>query len=306
MTCLHLRAPAKLNLALRVVGRRADGYHELVTLFHAIDLCDDLYVAADCAGVQFTATAADPTLAVPVDASNLVVRALQLLREHAGAAGFRAHLHKRIPHGGGLGGGSSDAAAALRLGNALLPRPLAAAELHPLAARLGADVPFCLAGGSQWGRGVGDQLAPATDVPHLHFVLVVPPFGCPTVDVYKNFAAEWHGGAPQATLDPLTVPQNWDAAVRMGFPNDLEAAACRVRPELATLRTAVAELGHPEVRMTGSGSTWFVACQDAAAAARCRVDLQPLERRGIRLLPVASFGPAAAPEEHPWPASGHG
>lgn len=306
MNGLHLRAPAKLNLWLRVVGRRSDGYHLLVTLFHAIDLCDELWVAEGHDGVQCTGSADAPHLVVPTDGGNLVVRALQLLCEHAGAAGFRAHLHKRIPHGGGLGGGSSDAAAALRLGNALLARPLAPAELHALAARLGADVPFFLAGGSQWGQGVGDQLSPARDVPQQHFVLVVPPFGCPTVDVYKNFAAQWHGGAPQASLATLTVPQNWDAVVRMGFPNDLEAAACRVRPELAALRSTVAELGHPEVRMTGSGSTWFVAAQDAAAAARCRADLQPLERQGIRLLVAASAGPVAAPERRPWPASGLG
>lgn len=306
MNALYLRAPAKLNLVLRVVGRRADGYHRLVTLFHAIDLADELWVAPAPAGVQLTASAEDAALAVPTDDRNLVVRALRSLGAAAGAAGFRAHLHKRIPHGGGLGGGSSDAAAALRLGNALLPVPLPAARLHALATQLGADVAFFLVGGSQWGRGVGDELAPATDVPGQHFVLVVPPFGCPTVEVYKNFAAQWRDGPPQGNLDPLTVPHNWDAAVRMGFPNDLEAAACRVRPELAAVRDRVVGLGYPGVRMTGSGSTLFVACEDAAVAARCRADLEPLERHGIRLCAAASVGAVAAIERRPWPEPGIG
>jgi 4-diphosphocytidyl-2-C-methyl-D-erythritol kinase len=275
---LWLPARAKLNLVLRVVGRRADGYHLLETLFHALALHDDLWLArADGGDVALHSSADAPELAVPAGADNLVVRALRALQLAVGdgAPGFRAHLHKRIPHGGGLGGGSSDAAAALRLGNALLARPLADDRLGALASSLGADVRFFLSGGSQWGRGIGDELEVA-NVPPMHFVLVVPPFACPTAEVYRNHAALWNGGPPQGSVPAVTVPLPRDSAVRIGLANDLEPAAERVRPALRELRRRVADLGFPAVRMTGSGSTLFVACDSEADARRCADRLAPL------------------------------
>jgi 4-diphosphocytidyl-2-C-methyl-D-erythritol kinase len=205
--------------------------------------------------------------------------------------GFTAVLHKRIPHGGGLGGGSSDAAAALRLGNELLAVPLAPADLHALAVPLGADVAFFLRGGSQWGRGIGDELTPAP-VPPMWFVLLVPPFGCPTAAVYKNYAALWKDGGPQDTVVAVTVPNTRDSAVRIGFANDLEPAAERVRPELAALRARVTELGYPHVRMAGSGSTLFVAVDDEAEQQRCLAALGVLRSDGVRLVPTRSAGGA--------------
>lgn len=305
MNALRLPARAKLNLVLRIVGRRADGYHLLDTLFHALELHDDLWVARAAVGVVLAVSADAPHLLVPAGGDNLVGRALQRLAEAAGADhGFRAHLHKRIPHGGGLGGGSSDAAAALRLGNRLLDRPLDDAALHRVAVSLGADVPFFLRGGSQWGRGIGDELSPA-EVPPRHFVLILPPYGCPTAEVYKNHAALWNGGRPQDTVPAITVPQTRDSAVRIGFVNDLEPAAERVRPELAALRRRVAALGYSGVRMTGSGSTLFVAHDHEGAARRCETDLAPLGADGVRLLVTRSA--TRAPDEPfvgPWPEPG--
>ena len=278
---LLLPARAKLNLVLRVVGRRSDGYPLLETLFHALALHDDLWLTRAAAGIALRVTADDARLAVPPGPDNLVVRALRELASAVGGApGFHAHLHKRIPHGAGLGGGSSDAAAALRLGNELLGRPLDAGRLAQLGSRLGADVPFFLRGGSQWGRGVGDELEPVA-VPPRHFVLLVPPFPCATADVYKNHAAHWQSGAAQDRVAHTTGPTTRDSAVRTGFCNDLEAAAERVRPELAVLRRRVEALGHPDVRMTGSGSTLFLALPDAARAAQCAAGLVGLLVDGV-------------------------
>ncbi len=299
---LCLPARAKLNLVLRIVGRRADGYHLLETLFHPLALHDDVVVVRADAGITLQVTAEHESLVVSSGADNLVVRALVRLAEHVGhRGGFAVHLHKRIPHGGGLGGGSSDAAAALRLGNELLGRPLAETALAQLAVALGADVPFFLRGGSQWGRGIGDELTPV-DVPPRWFVLLVPPFGCPTADVYKTYAALWKSSAPQASVAEITVPDTRDPALRNAFHNDLEPAAERVRPQLADLRGRVVGMGYPGVRMTGSGSALFVACDDAVAAQRCAERPQPLRADGVRLLCTASAGPGLdAPRPPDWP-----
>lgn len=290
-SALCLPARAKLNLVLRIVGRRTDGYHLLETLFHPLALHDDVEVARAPAGITLQVTAAHDSMLVSAGPDNLVVRALARLCEHTGErGGFAVRLHKRIPHGGGLGGGSSDAAAALRLGNELLGRPLADAALAQLAVALGADVPFFLRGGSQWGRGIGDELTPA-DVPSRSFVLLIPPFGCPTADVYKTHAALWKSSAPQASVRDITVPDTRDPALRIAFHNDLEPAAERVRPELAELRGRVVAMGFPGVRMTGSGSTLFVAWDDDAAARACAERLEPLQAQGVRLLRTTSAGP---------------
>ncbi|MEZ6037766.1 MAG: 4-(cytidine 5'-diphospho)-2-C-methyl-D-erythritol kinase [Planctomycetota bacterium] len=282
---LALPARAKLNLSLRVVGRRADGYHLLDTVFHTLQLHDDLVVArGDGSGVALTVRSDREALSVPTDERNLVVRALQQLQQAAGdGGGFRVRLHKRIPHGGGLGGGSSDAAAALRLGNLLLGEPLDAAALDALAVRLGADVPFFLRGGTQRGRGIGDELAPL-QVPSRHFVLVLPPFGCETAAVYKIHAAMWNQGADAATVRPVTVPENRDTAVGIGYANDLEAAAEQLQPALSRLRRAIAAAGVPTTHMTGSGSTLFVPFDDADAAERCAIGLR-------RAVPAVDEGP---------------
>ncbi|MBL9079018.1 MAG: 4-(cytidine 5'-diphospho)-2-C-methyl-D-erythritol kinase [Planctomycetes bacterium] len=290
---LVLPARAKLNLVLRVVGRRADGYHLLETLFHTIDLHDDLWLARGGRGIELHVTGDDPALVVPADADNLVARALARLAAAAGVApDFVVHLHKRIPHGAGLGGGSSDAAAALRLGHELLGRPLGDAALAALAVALGADVPFFLRGGSQWGRGIGDELT-AASVPPRHFVLVVPPFGCPTADVYKNHAAHWQSGPAQDSVARVTGPNTRDSAVHTGFCNDLEPAAERVRPELAALRRRIEQIGHPDVRMTGSGSTLFLAFAEAAAAQQCAAGLEAQLRGGVRVVVTRSAGAGA-------------
>ncbi len=290
----YLPARAKLNLQLHVVGRRADGYHQLQTLFHALELHDGLWLRRRTEpGIGLTVTADQPSLAVDAGDDNLVVRALRTFAlHHPPAGGWQVHLHKRIPAGGGLGGGSSDAAAALRLAAAANGLAAGPDRLHELARSLGADVAFFLRGGSQWGRGVGDELEPA-QVPARHFVLLLPPFGCPTADVYKMFAMRWNVPCHGDSVRPSTAADNSDAQGRMGsyreFYNDLQPAAELVRPALADLRHRVVACGFPQVCMSGSGSTLFVACDDAATAAAAAGLLEEeLSADGVRVLVTRS------------------
>lgn len=293
---LALPARAKLNLVLRITGRRADGYHLLETLFHTVELHDDLWLAPAERGISLHVTADRPELVVAASPDNLVTKALERLLAVSGRRhGFVVHLHKRIPHGAGLGGGSSDAAAALRLGNAVCGDPLDGVQLDHLATTLGADVPFFLRGGSQWGRGIGEMLEPAI-VPPRHFVLVVPPFGCATVDVYKNYAALWNSAAAQVRLADVTEPNTRDSAVRSQFRNDLLPAAERVAPALGLLRRRIAELGFADVAMTGSGSALFVACTDEAAAEACAQRLGVLAKDKVRVVVTRSAGGLDVPE----------
>ncbi|MBK8096924.1 MAG: 4-(cytidine 5'-diphospho)-2-C-methyl-D-erythritol kinase [Planctomycetes bacterium] len=296
-------APAKLNLVLKITGRRADGYHLLRTLFHAIDLHDDLWLARAATGLHLTTGADDERAAVPPGPDNLVVRAVGAFCAAAGIEiAFKIHLHKRIPHGGGLGGGSSDAATTLRLLQAATGSPLSTMQLHEIARGLGADVAFFLRGGSQWGCGVGDELTPAEGVPDRHFVLLVPPFPCPTAGVYKNYAAHLASGAPQGRLNAVTDFRSEDCLGSDKFENDLAAAAERICPELAVLRARLSGFGFPDVHMTGSGSTLFLAFPALGPAHAAVQTLLPLTADGVRLFVSRSVrADVTPPLQADWP-----
>lgn len=219
-------APAKLTLSLRVTGVRPDGYHTLDAEMVTVDLADRL-VFAPGAGLTVTSSAVGG-LPVPADDTNLVARALVLL----GRSAF-VQLDKRIPAGAGLGGGSADAAAVLRW---------AGVDDPAVAARLGADVPFCVAGGRARVTGIGDVLTPLPLDPLLGrpYTLVTPPFGVSTVAAYRAW-------------DALGGPHAEDEG-----GNDLEAAALTIEPRLARWRDDLAEATGQRARLAGSGSTWFV------------------------------------------------
>ena len=306
-SALSLFCPAKLNLHLRINGRRADGYHLLETLFHAIDLGDDLVAERIDGPMSLAVTADDPRDALPPSDDNLVLRAARAFCARAGVSpSFAFHLHKRVPHGGGLGGGSSDAAGALRLCNALCGEPLDRAALHEVARPLGADVAFFLDGGTQWGRGVGDELEAVADAPSLYFTLLIPPFGCPTIDVYKTRAAMWKGSQGVDTIDRVRdqLHDVADATVRGEIVNDLAAAAELVRPELARVRERAESLCVGRVAMTGSGSTLFVAAGSEREAMRQRERLAPIAEMSVRMIAARSFGPAPAPRPVRTPSPG--
>jgi 4-diphosphocytidyl-2-C-methyl-D-erythritol kinase len=216
-----LRAPAKLTLSLRVTGVRDDGFHLIDAEMVSLDLCDEL-VFADGDGLEVIGSGGG--LAVVADEDNLVRRALR-------AVDRRAHvtLTKRIPAGGGLGGGSSDAAAVLRWAGR--------ADDVALAASLGADVPFCLRGGRARVTGIGDVLEPLPDLSRT-FTLLTPPFGVSTPAVYQAW-------------DDLGGPTG-------AGPNDLEPAALAVEPRLGEWRDRLGDACGATPVLAGSGSTWFV------------------------------------------------
>jgi 4-diphosphocytidyl-2-C-methyl-D-erythritol kinase len=275
---LTLRAPAKLNLYLAVLGRRPDGYHELVTVMQALDLCDELRLRlVPRAGVSLAL--AQPAPGVPEGSENLALRAAELVLERAGAAGdlgVELRLDKRIPAGGGLGGGSSDAAAALVGVNRLLGTPLEPAALSALAARLGSDVTFFLHGGTALCTGRGEIVQPIEAPRPFDVTLLLPPFATPT-PVYAALHAD-RGGAPalaamrrepaRDTPDLHTLQRAVADADVEGleylFRNDLEAPARTVEPRLAAL------LDRTRLHLSGSGSTLFGYGRRAAElAAEC-------------------------------------
>ena len=225
----ELVAPAKLTLGLRITGRRDDGYHLIDAEMVSLDLHDILTIDDRSVGLSVVGRFAT---GVPLDASNLVDRALRLIGRRA-----RITIDKRIPHGGGLGGGSSDAAAVLRWGGVTDPSA---------AAVIGADVAFCLVGGRARVRGIGDIVDPLPYVERT-VTLVVPPLTVSTPAAYRAW-------------DDLGGPT-------MFGPNDLEPAALAVVPELARWRDRIEELSGQRPILAGSGATWFVHGQHSNALA---------------------------------------
>ncbi|MFI5312433.1 MAG: 4-(cytidine 5'-diphospho)-2-C-methyl-D-erythritol kinase [Gemmatimonadales bacterium] len=251
----RVEAQAKLNLLLRVGKREASGYHQLVTLFQRIALADSVLVrvagrarSLDCAGAGVAAVE-----------ENLAWRAAVAFAAAAGwPGGFAIEIHKHIPVGGGLGGGSADAAAVLRALNALAPRPLDPATIGDVALGLGADVPYLLSGHPlALGTGRGERLTALAPLPARDVVLLVPPFGVSSAEAFALLAAS-RSGKPTATEGPLLLrePLTWEV-VAAHATNDLESVVFTQHPELGRLRDAAERTGACMARMTGSGSTIF-------------------------------------------------
>lgn len=254
MTTVRVQCPAKVNLALRVLGRREDGYHEIVTLFQGIDLWDDLE-GVEAGGLSLTVS--EPS--IPADDGNLVVRAAKLLQERVPGArgrGARLRLSKEIPAGAGLGGGSSDAAGALVLLDTLWGLGLDTAALGRLAAEVGSDAPFFLTGGTALGTGRGEAIERLPCIPERTVLLGCPPYGLSTPEVYRALGAPLTAQAADVTVPRLFVKlaEGNDFALAT---NDLEAAAFGIRPELGAFRDALSRSGAEVALLSGSGSTVF-------------------------------------------------
>ena len=267
-------APAKLNLTLLVTGRRADGYHLLQTVFRFIDFADELRIA-----VRRIERLTDiPGVAVDDD---LTVRAARLLQQAAGTRlGADIALEKRLPIGGGLGGGSSDAATVLIALNRLWGLDWPRERLQTLALALGADVPVFIFGASALAGGVGEQLT-ALELPPAWYVVLVPPVGVATVRIFQD---------PDLIRNsiPLTIPPFSFVAGR----NDLEAVVCRHYPDVAKHLAWLRQYG--AARMSGSGACVFAEFGSEAEAREVAGRLPPTMRgivaRGLDRHPMWSMG----------------
>jgi 4-diphosphocytidyl-2-C-methyl-D-erythritol kinase len=261
-----VRAPAKVNLYLDVVGKRKDGYHEISTLFLKIRLADKLYFKKIKKGIKLSCTG----IPVPTDSSNLVYKAA-LLMQQAGKTGQGVHIRmvKNIPVGAGLGGGSSDAAATLRGLNRLWKLWLPEKTIFRLGARLGADVPFfLLKETAAWGRGRGDRLTPVKLLKKFWFVLIKPAFAISTKEIYSGITGNLTKKKNDVKL-LVHALNNYDVTV-VGklLYNRLETVAFKRYSSLTRFKKMLSALGVRAVLMSGSGSVIF-GLLDAQEKALC-------------------------------------
>jgi 4-diphosphocytidyl-2-C-methyl-D-erythritol kinase len=276
-----LKAHAKVNLDLRVGARRADGYHEVRTVFHAIGLHDTILIEkTPREPLTIVGDAAD----MPLGEENLAWKAAAALWRASGRqgtpTGARIAIRKRIPTQAGLGGGSSDAAATLIGLNHIWREPMSPRALLPLAATLGADVPFFLVGGTALGLGRGDEIYPLIEFPSHHLVVVLPAFGVSTKEAY-----EWLSSArfEDAVEDRANLARPSDD----GFVNDFERVVEARHADVRDIREQLKRAGANVARMSGSGSAVFGAFSTAAGARRAAARLR---RPGWMVLITRSAG----------------
>lgn len=251
---LKFPAFAKINWTLRVLGKRADGFHEICTIFQTISLADRL-TFEPASELVLTCDATD----VPTDERNLVLRAANALRERFSIAkGARVHLEKRIPSPGGLGGGSSDAAVALVALAHLWEIKTDNSELSEIGAKLGADVPFFLTGGTALGTGLGTEIEVLPDVPKTLLLIVTPDENVPTGEAYKAL-----GASPLTNENSNSIleicrfeAENADF-LQTGLHNDFEKTIFRLRPEIARVKRELLQTGASSALLSGSGASVF-------------------------------------------------
>jgi 4-diphosphocytidyl-2-C-methyl-D-erythritol kinase len=266
---LEKNSPCKVNLLLNILGRRADGFHELETVLQPVNLCDRL--TFERRGITVELSCSDATL--PVDSGNLVHRAATgFLRAAKTGGGVRIHLEKKIPLAAGLGGGSGNAATTLLALNELFGQPLSAAKLGELAAALGSDAPFFLQDQPALATGRGEKIQPLDSFPALRgraFLLIHPGFGISTPWAYQNLARfpEALNGRPGRAQKLIARLQTGDGrAAGAEFYNSLEAPALEKYPVLALFQEFLRVNGALAALMSGSGSTTFAIAETKAAA----------------------------------------
>lgn len=280
---MHVRAPGKINVFLQVGELQPDGYHDVASAYQAVSAFEDVW-ATDADEISVSVTGMVDIAGVPLDDRNLAVRAARLLAAEIGYRGG-AHLEVRkgVPVAGGMGGGSADAAAALLACDALWGAGLAPAELHALAARLGADVPFSLMGGTAVGTGRGDELSPALARGRFDWVIVTSSEGLSTPAVYRALDEhrERHavdiGPAARTPLvdhDVLHALRAGDAAMlAASVRNDLQAPALHLRPDLVAVLEEGEGAGALAGLVSGSGPTLAFLAADAESAIELQVVL---------------------------------
>jgi 4-diphosphocytidyl-2-C-methyl-D-erythritol kinase len=284
-------APAKVNLYLHVLGRRADGYHRLDSLVAFADIGDRV-TARPADGLTLTVGGPEAAAVAGLGEDNLVMRAARLLAAQAGIRAPAAlHLDKHLPAAAGIGGGSSDAAATLRALAMLWEVPLGEPELMELAVQLGADVPACLAARPVWVGGIGEEVVPAGALPEAGIVLANPRRPLPTAAVFQRYRGPYRMAG---RFDPVPQDAAGLAAVLALCINDLTEAARELVPEIDAVLDRLAHLpGALLARMSGSGATCFALFADRAAALAAGKTLALAEPGWWSAAGMLASGPAA-------------
>jgi len=256
-------APAKINLLLRVLRKRPDGYHDLASVMQQISIYDELTYSLRPEGIMLSCPGTD----LPTDENNLIYRAAQAIFKHTGyQGGVEIILNKHIPSAAGLGGGSSDAATTLMALNDRCSLNVSQTDLMKLGAKLGADVPFFIFGNSAFATGIGDKLQPLPDLPQLNIVLINPAFPLSTKTVYENL---------NLTLtkkkNNCSIPRFYALGdVIRELHNDLEAVSLKMHPELNDFKQLLMKEGALGALMSGSGPTLFGIFADQISAKEAR------------------------------------
>jgi 4-diphosphocytidyl-2-C-methyl-D-erythritol kinase len=269
---------AKINLYLRVLGRRIDGFHELVTVFQTVSLHDTLTFEK---GSNLRLTCDDPN--VPTDGSNLILQAAEKLRERSGTnRGATIHLDKRIPSQGGLGGGSSNAAVTLIGLSRLWSVEPRMDELHLIAQELGSDVPFFLNGGTALGLGRGDVIEPMPDIRCSEILIVSPQVSVSTAEAYSKLGAENLTSEEVNRILPVCrlEAESLDLS-HSELKNDFEQSVFALHPEIARVKQTLLDLGAVQAAMSGSGASVFAIFDktDTRQAAEKALDQKSTWRR---------------------------
>lgn len=294
---MEVKAHAKINWDLHVLGKRPDGYHELDSVMVTVSLHDVLTIEP---ASELTLTCSDPSL--PTDERNLVIKAARLLKEEHGCpGGARIHLQKSIPAGGGMGGGSSDCAATLLALNQLWQLNLNIAELHRLGAQLGSDVAFFLYGGWCRCRGRGEiveRLPGSERWPAVPLLLILPDLHVSTAEVYnKVHVPPWDARSDLRVLTGLGKVLEFcnndslaqAGAAKLGLFNGLTDAACEVEPNLAGLQRVLQRVCRGRWLMSGSGAVHFVVLSNQAEGEKLKAELQREVRAHLRVLSAATY-----------------
>jgi len=270
-----VRAYAKVNLDLRVLGTRTDGYHEIRTVFQSLALHDTLLCVARPGAFELRCRMPG----VPLDESNLVWRAAAALWAALGRTGaprdVTITIKKQIPLQAGLGGGSANAGAALHALGRLWGGTLSL--IRDVASAIGADVPYFLSGGTALGLGRGEEIYPLVDLPTHWVVIVQPPYGISTAEAYSWYDEDRAAGLRELR-EPQMLPVPWPTRAAQMI-NDLEPPVVRRHPEIGTLKSLLREAGAVAAAMSGSGSAVFGLFRTQAAAGRA---LKPVSRGGAR------------------------
>lgn len=270
---LRKLSPAKVNLHLRVLTKRKDGYHEIATLMHPISLYDELIFCPAEHGITIQC----PDGSVPENEHNIVYKAASALLSHTScSSGIQITIHKRIPVAAGLGGGSSNAATTLTTINDLLEMRYSHEDLMKIGAHIGADVPFFILGKSAWAFGIGDQLHAVDHFPFLWFVLINPGFEVSTKTVYENFNLRLTKQAVKYKCPELYTVES----IIKGLHNDLEEVTLSFHPALQQIKNHLMHYGALGAVMSGSGPTVAGIFTEEKGALKAKEAIDNINEKG--------------------------